>query len=130
MQRKRSLRFGRAGEAAWEIAWKGQDHDSPGPGDARKGEGGGLRAERHAPVGCSHEKVSDDLGRASFRKEVGAEEGCVHSTNNGIRVRLEERDLFPLSKEERRKTRAQRQVCLWGVGVVPRLCEERFVGWE
>lgn len=119
MQRKRSLRFGRAGEAAWEIAWKGQDHDSPGQGDARKGEGSGLRAERHAPVGCSHEKASDDLGWASFRKEIGAEEGCVHSTNNGIRVRLEERDLFHYRRRrEERHVHRGRYVCgVWGLSL-------------
>ena len=41
-----------------------------------------------------------DLGEASFRGEVGTEENCVHSTNNGISVRLEERCLFYYQREK------------------------------
>lgn len=120
VQRNRSLHFGRAGDVRWEIAWKEQDRDSPGQGDSRKGDGSGLSAKCHAPVGCSDEKAPDDLVQATFRREVGAEEGCVHSTNNGIRVRLEERCLFHYRRrrEERHDVCSGRYVCgVWGLSV-------------
>lgn len=52
-------------------------------------------------------------------EEVGAEEGCVHSTNNGIRVRLEERDLFHYRRRrEERHVHRGRYVCgVWGLSL-------------
>lgn len=38
--------------------------------------------------------MTADLGEVRFREEVGIEEDCVQSTNNGISVWLEERCLF------------------------------------
>lgn len=103
----------------------GNSLESGGSGQSQAGSlkecGSGLDVKCDAPVGFGDEKATADLGEASFRGEAGTEEDCVQSTNGGLSVRLS------LAKDRRRRTCVQRQVSVWGVWVVHRLCEGRDI---